>query len=711
MPTIDAIGAVALRLGITADPALVRRAKERLGRDPGGYANWFPTIARALGLRADFVDATVDEAARLAEEHGPLLATSADKRGFLAVLGRAPGGVRVATGSGLDDEDVLSAAVVAAAVGTTAAERVPWAVIEPLLPLDGLRAEPDGEGPELSPNDRLWRLLRDEKTDVRAVLAYAVAIGLLSLAVPVAVQALVNTVAFGTVVQPVVVLTVLVFVALGFEGLMRVLQASVVEYVQQRTFVRTAVDMTYRLASVRNASISSKYVPELANRFFDVVTVQKAAATLLVDGLGLVLQTAVGMILLAFYHPILLAFDVVLLALVAFVIFGLGRQGIETSIKESKAKYAVASWLEDVARHPTTFRSTATRRFAIDRLDDLAGKYVTYRKKHWKILVRQIAGTKILQAVASAALLGVGGLLVIRGGLTLGQLVAAELIVTSVLGGISKFGKHLESYYDLAAAIDKVGQVVDLPMERGGWERLPRKAQGIEVELRDVVVGDRRAEIDLKLPAGSRVSLRGPNGSGKSQIVDLIFGAGDQPDGGVVTADGMDLRGLDLEDYRAQIAIVRGDEAFEGTITENVVIGREHLGVDDVRHALASVGLLDEIHSLPDGLDTEILPTGAPLSRGQVRRLMIARAIVDKPRLLLLDEALDGLDDDARRKISHCLFRGSKDQGAPWTILLTTHVEEIANLCDTRLRIDSGYITRDDSPRGSSRGSEDGGRS
>lgn len=681
--SVTALARVASRIGVTLDPMDVRRARERVVQSAANWRDRLREAGHELGLRVTFFDGDPAVAAELADRHGPVIGWSDSEHEFLTVVGPGRRGIRLLGSDG--DETVERVSLVARALGADR-QAVTWAVAEPEAPLPGAVEE------HPSPQRRVVSLLADEHRDLKVVLAYAVAIGLLSLAVPIAVQALVNSVAFGTVLQPVLVLTILVLIALGFAGALRVLQSTVVEWIQQRTFVRVAADMAHRLALVRRDALGAAYVPELANRFFDVVTVQKSAATLLLDGIGLILQTVVGLVILAFYHPLLLAFDVVLLAAIAFVVFVLGRGAIETAIKESKAKYAMASWLEDIARHPTSFRSASGRAFALDRVDLLATTYITYRRKHWKILVRQIAGTKALQAVASAALLGVGGLLVIRRQLTLGQLVAAELIVTSVLAGVAKFGKHLESYYDLVAAVDKLGHVIDLPAEPTGDEVFPRRDRGVDVLLDSVSVGGDERTLDLHLAPGARVAVRGANGSGKSTLVDIIYGV-HTPTRGFVRVDGIDLRSVDRGSYRGAVAVVRGNEAFDGTIADNIRIGRAAVDDAAVRDALAAVGLLDEVLALPNGTATEIATDGAPLSAGQTRRLMLARAIAGRPRLLMLDEALDGVDDEARARIASVLF--SPD--ARWTLLITTHVPEIAAMCDVRYRFDGGMLTAEES--------------
>ncbi len=317
----------------------------------------------------------------------------------------------------------------------------------------------------LSPLARLVGLIRPEKRDLWVVLVFSMFVGVLALASPVAVEALVNTVAFGRYLQPIVVLAILLFTFLAFAAAMRALITYIVEVLQRRLFVRVVEDLAYRLPRVRYPEFDHAHGPELVNRFFDVVTVQKTASALLLDGVSIVLQTLIGMAVLAFYHPFLLGFDVVLLLLIGIAVFVLGRGAVSTAITESKAKYAVAAWLEELVRHTTAFKLHAGNQFALERADQLTVKWLDARRGHFRVVIRQIIFALSLQAMAATALLGLGGWLVIMGELTLGQLVAAELIVMVIVGSFAKLGKHMESFYDLLASVDKLGHLFDLATE------------------------------------------------------------------------------------------------------------------------------------------------------------------------------------------------------------------------------------------------------
>lgn len=545
-----------------------------------------------------------------------------------------------------------------------------------------------------SPLARLFGLLRPERWDLIVVVVYSIAIGVLSLAVPITAMAVVNTTAMATLVQQLVVLCLALLVSLGLAAFLRGLQAVVVEYLQRRLFVRVVADLAYRLPRVDRRAYDEHHGPELVNRFFSVLTVQKAAATLLLDGVAVVLQMGVGLLLLAVYHQLLLGLDILLVASLAVIVFVLGRGAIRTSIRESRAKYAVASWMEELARHPAAFKLHGGPAFAMERADQLARHYLLARADHFAIVLRQFGAALAVQALASTALLGIGGYLVIQGQLTLGQLVAAEIILTLVVASFSKLHKQLESYYELLAAVDKLGHLTDLPLERDTGVAHRARSEGATVRVTHLCFsyGEGRTvlhDFDLTVEAGERVALVGPNGSGKSTLIDLLFGMR-EPTAGCIEIDGVDLRDLRLESLRRHVAVVKGVEIFESSVLDNVRMGREELSLAAVRAALAAVRLLDEVQDLPNGLNTRLGTGGAPLSLGQAERLMIARAIAGQPRFLVLDETLDAMSPDIRQEVLPALM----GQNARWSLLVITHDREVAKLCDREVLLERpGLIT------------------
>ncbi len=534
-----------------------------------------------------------------------------------------------------------------------------------------------------TPLQRVFSLLAPERREVWVVLLFAVGVGLFTLATPLVAGAVLNNAALGTLVQQVFVLVLGLLIALVLAALLQLLQTVAVEYIQRRLFVRVVDDLAYRLPRVKAEAFDHDHGPEVVNRFFDVMTVQKSAATLMLDGITIVLQILIGLILLGVYDTVLLGYDIVLVGGLLVMVFVFGRGAVGSAIRESISKYEVAGWMQEMARHRLAFKLAGGPRFARERADELTRDYLRKRQDHFRRVVRQFGFALFLQAFAIAGLLAVGGYLVSERRLTLGQLVAAEIVVTLVVGSFTKFGKQLDSYYDLLAAADKLGHLMDLPLERAGGEAFPARAGGAKVAVRGVRFGYGGHghavldHLDLTLAAGERVALTGPNGCGKTTLVELLFGLR-VPDGGRIEIDDADLRDVSLESVRERVAIVSGVEVFDGTVLSNVGMGRAAVTAADARAALQQVGLLETILALPDGLNTALGTGGTPLSLGQVNRLMLARALVGKPRLLVLDETLDHMDADIRANVLPAIL----GRDAPWTLLVVTHSAEVGALCD-----------------------------
>lgn len=656
--------------------------------DEPAWHVWLDETFQSLGFRCRTIQGSIDEVIEMAACGAHCLTRCADGS-WLAIGGLKRGRMLLLRPNDENQSTWQTPAAIRVALDLAfPGGALCCVVVEPGLPV-----ALSGDAIRLKPLQRLWGLLRPEWPDIWIVIVFALIIGLLALATPIAVETLVNTVAFGRFLQPVVILSLMLLVVLAFSGALRALQTHLVEIIQRRLFVRVAADIAYRLPRARTDALDGQPGRELVNRFFDVVTVQKVAAQLLLDGVSLILGTVVGMAMLAFYHPWLLGFDVMLLGMLAVIVFVLGRGAVKTSIKESKTKYQMAAWLEDLAGCPTAFRYDGSARFALERADHLIFTYLTARAGHFRIVMRQIVFALGMQALASTVLLGLGGWLVISGQLTLGQLVAAELIVAVIVGSFAKLGKHMESLYDVLASVDKLGALFDLPLERqDGLSSLSGTGDGAVV-LRDVACLDSHGQaalsnFDMSIRLGDRIAItqqgdgRHQGDGGASTLLDLLFGLR-VPTHGRVTLLGAEIREIRPQALRRHVSLIRDIEVFEGSISDNVRIGRTHVSTADVRRALADIGLLDDLLSLPEQLDTQLVSTGYPLSSTQLRRLMLARACAGAPSLLLIDRVLDGFPDDAARMLLTWLCRPEQ----PWKLVLITGREDLAALCNRRLQL------------------------
>ena len=621
-------------------------------------------------------------------------------KGFTVVVGGGLFRERLASFDGDEETFVVSRTALVLQLGLKSAQdEVEVAFVSPTMPAEGLKGRDQDdhhhhEG-HASPISRLIGLMRPESADIATILIFSLVTGLLYLALPLAINGVVGNLAFGTQSTPfqqaLIFITLAVTGCLLLSAIIRGLQYVVAEHIQRRIFVRLAADMAWRLPRVRTQSLDGMHAPEMVNRFLDVVTVQKSSAMLLLNGVNIVVGSIVGLLVLGFYHPFLLAYMFVTLLGLAFVVYVLGRGAIASSLAESRSKYATVGWLEEVARYPRLFKGPSGLALAGSRTDELARDYLEARGWHFRVLMRQIIGLLALEVVATSALLIVGGGLVLSQQLTLGQLVASELIVSAVVASFAKLGKQFESWYDALAAVDKLGHLVDLETDREGGEIPAGDPAGVSVELRDVTFaypGGREllSGLNFKVGAGARVALSGAQGSGCSTLLDLVA-ALREPTAGTILVDGLDLRSWDLETYRCQAMVLRSQDILSATLMENLRLGRPDITLGQVQTALTEVGLLADVLAMPDGLFTKLVSGGLPLSSRQRNRLLVARALLHRPRLLVVDEFLDGMDPVNTCHLIDLVMAPER----PWTLLLATRDPQLLRRCPTVIDLSSSH--------------------
>lgn len=543
-----------------------------------------------------------------------------------------------------------------------------------------------------TPLQRLTRLAFEDKRDLTILVVYTVFTGILSLVIPLGSQALVNTIAAGMFLQPLAVLTFLVLLGLLFSGLLKVLQLILVETIQQRLFAKIALRLAYHVPRIKQGALKEEYAPELVNRFFDTIIIQKAWAKLLLDVPSSVLQIVAGLALMAVYSPYLFAFEIFLL-LAVFGIGLLGAGGLKTSIQESTEKYRVAHWLEELGRCHVSFKMNGLPDFLNKRLDENVVEYVNSRRKHFIVILRQVSGSYLLQAIANVGILAIGGWLVINQQLSLGQLVAAELVILIVLSAMEKLINRVDVFYDLLTSLEKIGHIIDMPIERTDGVQFERLGNGAEIECQNVSFAYTDAtqvlsDFNLNIASGEKVSLIGRSGAGKTTVAYLLCGL-HEPKSGRIVINNADVRDLELNNFRKNVALVsNSNEIFEGTIEDNIRLGRTHISHKDLHWAIDLVDLNEDLSRLPEGLQTRLVSEGQNLSLGQRLRILIARAILERPELLVLDEAFIGTDERTKLKIIAKLF----DPELPWTIFNISHDAEVVIQADKIFVLKDGKV-------------------
>jgi ATP-binding cassette, subfamily B, bacterial len=506
------------------------------------------------------------------------------------------------------------------------------------------------------PVRQLTLMLAEDKREFVAILIYSFIHSVLFLAVPLAAQALVNVVVSGLYLQPLIVLTCALFLGLAAAGVLTLVRFWLVEVMRERIFARVALRVAERLPRVSHRSLAENNGPELMNRFFDVINIQKSWFKLAYEGPGAATEILVGLTLLGVYGTELfgLASGFLATGILLFVIAGYG--GLRTSISESSQKYRVAEWLEEMVRCQDSLKVNSRLTYWAEETDRRVVGFIKERRSHFWILMRQKTLFYILAAFSVSGLLGMGGYLVIQGRLTLGQLVAAELVVWGLLKAVQKLVGLTESLFDLLTGLTKVSAITALPVDTPGQTHIPVSDRGAEVLLDGVQFGYDPAvqlisSLDLKVESGEWVTILGEDGSGKSTLISLIANFL-KPNIGSIEVDMIDLREVHPESFAESVAIISPQaDLFAGTLFDNVACGRQ-VDMHSVKETLELCGGRQILRNLPQGVHSYLTCTGRTLSATERAAVLLARALVNSPRLLLLDGAFHQLSQQRQATLA-----------------------------------------------------------
>ena len=548
-----------------------------------------------------------------------------------------------------------------------------------------------------TPLQRFYSLLKLDRKDISQIFFYAIFSGLVSLSLPLGIQAIINLIQAGRVSISWIILVLIVVIGVALVGILSLMQLRITENLQQKIFVRSSFEFGYRLPKIKFEALYNQYPPELANRFFDTLTIQKGTSKLLIDFSTALLQIIFGILLLSLYHPFFIFFGV-LLAFLLYSIFRFSFEaGLSSSLKESKYKYKVVSWLQEIARNNFSFRKQENFEFALEKNNQLVEEYIYYREKHFKVIKRQFTQLIGFKVIITACLLLIGGYLVLNQKMNIGQFVAAEIIILLVINSVEKIIIGLESLYDVLTSVEKIGQIVDLKMEEPREENSDYCFTNLSIETENLkfkypeATDDVLNDINLKIEPSEKIFLEGINGSGKSTLIRILAGF-IQPTSGSFFINDDTYRKIDVAQYRSQIStITHGETPFEGTVLENITMNNPSISNEDIKWAIESVQLGSFIKTLPEGLETKIFPDGRQLSSSNAQKILLARSIVNKPKILFYEDPLDKMDEEASKEIIDFLTNSSNQ----WTIIVSSKNNYWEQKCSRKITLQNGKIIAD----------------
>lgn len=550
---------------------------------------------------------------------------------------------------------------------------------------------------KINPVRLFWQIIKAEKQEVRSIYIFAIFQGLVSLSLPLGIQSIINFIQAGTLSTSWYVLVTFVLSGIFLAGLLQLKQLQVIETIEQRLFVNVSFNFAHRVPRISMQGLQGKYIPEVLNRFFEVSTIQKGLAKILLDFSAAFIQIIFGMILLSLYNP-LFALLGILLIIILFVIFKItGPVGLNTSIEESKYKFEVAHWLQEVGRTLNTFKLAGNTPLPAERADELTGKYLDARNKHFRVLVTQYKALVAFKVLVAAGLVILGSILVINRELNIGQFVAAEIVILLLISSVEKIILNMNVVYDVLTSLDKLEEVAMIKTERSDGDVLPtdQRLPGLMVSVKNLSFQFADAQspmirdVSMEVGSGEIVCIKGENGSGKTTLLKLLSGFYEKF-GGSIAFNNMPLGNIKLDSLRSIIGEnFTEQEIFRGTVSENISCGRPDISPAAIMNAIETVGLTDFIKSLQKGLNTTLEPEGQRLPGGVKRRLLLARCFACNPRLLLIEDTLIAQSKEERELFFDVLFK----QCHNITTIIVTNEEEVARRCNRVLTLENGILS------------------
>ncbi len=475
---------------------------------------------------------------------------------------------------------------------------------------------------------KLFRLLRLDGKEITALYLLSILSGLIQLSLPLGIQAIINfaIVATGRNQLPASMWVLILLVVLGvlFTGMLKINQMKIVEKIQQKIFTRFSFEFSYRIPKLNVISIDQYHLPELVNRFFDIPTLQKSLAKLLLDIPTAVIQLCFGLILLAFYNSVFIVFGIILLVVLYLILYISSPKGFEASLEESNYKYDLGGWVQEIARGIKTFKFFNSFNLHLEKTNNLLEGYLHARNRHFQILKLQYWSLVVFKILITASMLIVGGILLIRQEINIGQFIAAEIIILTIMNAVEKLIVSLETVYDLLTSVEKINKITEKPIdEEGSYEFI--KKQGIQIEAKNLSFGFEKTSIlkniSFNIQPGQKVAITGDGDSGKTVLLRLLTGVFQDFEGDL-SYDQIPINNYNLNTLRNHIGIyMQKQDIFSASLWENITLGNADIKEQDVLNIFKIVGLDSFYKSLHKGFDTHLEPTGKQLSSSNVQKL------------------------------------------------------------------------------------------
>jgi len=538
---------------------------------------------------------------------------------------------------------------------------------------------------------KLVAVLQLDKKEVSAIYIYAILAGLVQLVTPLGIQSIIGFVMAGALSTSIVVLIAVVVLGVFLNGLFQIRQLQIIEKIKQKIYTRDALSFAQKIPHLNLEKLDNYYLPELVNRFFDTINLQKGIEKILLEIPAAFIQILFGIILLSLYHPIFIAFGIVLVLLLYIILATTLPKGFTKSLLASDYKYKTAGWLQELARVVKTFKYGEKTSLHIEKTDDLVSNYLVARTSYFKILLTQFWSLVVFKIIITAAMLIVGVYLLLNQQINIGQFIAADIVILAVISSVEKLIQTLDKAYDTLTAIEKLDKIKSAELESAGSEKITTN-NGIKIDFKNVSFSYPNGksvlnDINIDIKEGEKVLIVGNSGSGKSTLLRLLTGTFTNFTGSI-RINNVALGSYSIDSLRSNTGVlISQQDIFQGTIRDNVTMGDSSITNDDLYNITKITGLETFVEELEIGFDTVIDPAGKKLPEKIKQGVLLARALLSKKSLMLLENPFDGIEKDTIENVKALMAKSENT-----TMLVTAASHSNDEIFDKIIYLENGSV-------------------
>jgi ATP-binding cassette, subfamily B, bacterial len=539
----------------------------------------------------------------------------------------------------------------------------------------------------------LIQLLKLDKSEIGSIYFYAILSGIIQLSLPIGIQAIIGFVLGAKMVTSVYVLIFLILLAVLAVGYLQINQMKIVEKIQQKIFVRYALQFSEKIPRLNIKDIDNYYLPEKINRFFDTLNIQKGISKLLLDIPIATIQILFGLVLLSLYHPLFIVFALLLVILLWIMFKVTSSKGLKTSVEESNHKYNVVAWLQEMGRVIASFKYSQGTHLNLLKTDAILLKYISARTSHFKVLLFQYNFLVFFKVSITALMLLLGTYLLFNQLLNVGEFVAAEIVIITIINAIEKIIISLENVYDVITGLIKTDSVLEIEEDKDGTIQLNSNTINIEISnvsfSYNIDTNSVLENVSLSIPSNSITIISGEENSGKSTFLKLLAGTYNNYNGSI-TINNIPFQNYLLQSIRSKTGILLYEQdIFEGSVYDNISLGRTNISIENIMEVAKQLKIEDFISSFPQSFDTILHPLGQKLPSSLTKKIILLRALVNNPALLILENPFMGFDEDTNTNIKNYLLDIAKSR----TIIISSNDAEFTKKCKVAVLIHNKKVT------------------